>query len=402
MSSQPSRGLGAPSPAAPPPSLPAEPLRVALPCTGLGRQRRGFEAFTRELHAVLRDAPGLALSVYGGGGDVRTGEHAVWNTPRDSTAARTLAALSGRGPYFVEQATFFAGFLPHLLVTRPHLVYFADLNLGNALWHWRRVTGQRFGLLFYNGGATTRPYTRCDWVQQLTPAHFDEAVGRGEARERMVVLPHGISLPTSLAPRDPARVAATRLAVGAPDGVPMLLSVGMLDRTIKRMDALVDAVAALGEGRPHLVMLGQETSETAVLRTQARAKLGDRVWIGTWPAERMAEAYEAADAFALFSLREGFGLAYVEALGAGLPCVAHDTPGTRHLFGEHAFLGDTQSPTVAVAVLQRALAQPATQAQRAARHAWASAQFGWDALAPRYAEMLRAFAAGHRPAWSVA
>jgi 1,2-diacylglycerol 3-alpha-glucosyltransferase len=377
-------------------------LRVALPCTGLGRQRRGFEAFTRELHGVLRDAPGLVLSVFGGGGDVRAGERAVWNTPRDSAAARAIAALSGRGPYFVEQATFFAGFLPQLLSLRPHLVYFADLNLGNALWHWRRITGQRFGMLFYNGGATTRPYTRCDWVQQLTPAHFDEAVARGEARERMVVLPHGIRLTASLANRDLARVAATRRTFGVADGVPLLLTVGMLDRAIKRMDALIDAVAALGDARPHLVMLGQETAESDALRRQARERLGDRVWIGSWPAEQMGNAYEAADAFALFSLREGFGLAYMEALGAGLPCVAHDTPATRHLFGEHAFLGDTQSPRVASALLQQALSQPSSDTQRHARHAWVREHFGWDALAPRYAEMLRAFAAGHRPAWSEA
>jgi glycosyltransferase involved in cell wall biosynthesis len=376
------------------------PLRIALPCTGLGRQHRGFEAFTRALHHALRGADGLDIVVYGGGGTLEADERAVWNLPRASRAARTVGSIVGRGPYFVEQATFFAGFVPHLIRWRPDLVYFADLNLGNACWHWRRLTGQKFGMLFYNGGATTKPYTRCDWVQQTTPEHFDAAMERGESAERMFVLPHGISVPTLPAPRDEARVAATRRAFGVPDGRAVLLSVGMLDRTIKRMDALIDAVASMGGDRPYLVLLGQPTDETARLAIHARECLPDGVYLGTWPRDRMHEAYAAADAFALLSLREGFGLAYAEALAAGLPCVAHDTAGTRFILGDFAHLGDTRDRAQTAGLIRRALAEPQTAALRATRHAWVRDQFGWDILAPHYAEMLRACAAGRRPAWS--
>jgi glycosyltransferase involved in cell wall biosynthesis len=375
-------------------------VRVALPCTGLGRQRRGFEAFTRELHGILRVAPGIDCAVYGGGGAMEAGERAVWNAPRDSATAHTLARLTGRGPYFIEQATFFAGFLPYLAAWRPHLVYFADLNFGNACWHWRRLTGQRFRMLFYNGGATTRPFTRCDWVQQLTRDQFDDAVVRGESAERMFVLPHGFRSGPPPVARDMARVSAVRRALGVPDGRAMLLSVGMLDCSIKRMDALVDAVASMDTARPHLVLLGQETPETPALRERVVDRLGDGACVGTWPRERMAEVYEAADAFALLSLREGFGLAYVEALAAGLPCVAHDTPSTRDILGSHALLGDTTVPANTVALLRCALDEATTTPQRLARYRWVSERFGWDALAPRYAEMMRACAAGRRPSWS--
>ena len=374
-------------------------VRIAMPCTGLGRQRRGFEAFTREVHAALRGVDGLDLRVYGGGGDLADDERAVWNLPRTSRAGRVAARVAGFGPYFVEQATFFAGFLPHLLSWRPHLLYFADLNFGNACWHWRRLTGQRFRMLYYNGGPTTRPFTRCDFVQQVTPGHFDTATARGELAGRMFVLPHGFALSSLSVPRDEPLVAQTRAALGARAGRPLLLSVGMLGPTLKRMDVLVDAVASMGPDRPHLVMLGQETPETPALAAHARALLGDGFLMTTWPRERMADAYAAADAFALLSLSEGFGLAYVEAMAAGLPCVAHDNADTRFIFGDHAYLGDTMSLPTTAGLLKLALQEEPSAQRRGDRHAWVRAHFSWDVLAPRYSEMLLACAAGVRPAW---
>lgn len=380
-------------------SEPADAIRIAIPCTGLGRQRRGFEAFTREVHAALRREPGIELGVFGGGGDVRADERAVWNLPRTSPITGVASRLTGWGPYFIEQATFFGGFLPHLLAWRPHLVYFADLNFGNACWHWRRITSQRFRLLYYNGGPTTRPFTRCDFVQQVTPGHFASAVTRGESPDRMFVLPHGFDISTEIPARDGNRAAATRRAFGVPDGRAMLLSVGMLGSTLKRMDVLVDAVAAMGDDRPFLVVLGQETEETPALRARALS-LGGMVWMGSWPRERMVEAYLAADAFALLSLDEGFGLAYVEALAAGIPCVAQDNANTRFILGDRAHLGNTTTASSTARLLRNALDERASEDVRRERHRSARDRFGWSVLAPRYAEMLRACAAGRRPAWS--
>ncbi len=376
------------------------PIRVALPCTGLGRQRRGFETFAREVALALRDDPRVEITLYGGGGETAPGERAVWNLPRASAMARLVGAMSRRGAYYVEQISFAAAFIPRLVISRPDVIYFADLNLGNACWHWRRITGQRFRLLFYNGGATTMPYTRCDLVQQMSPEHLDAALRRGEAAERMVLLPHGIAMSPALPPRDDGARAATRRELGVDPARAMLLSVGMLDATVKRMDMLIDSVALLGAARPHLVMLGERTPETPALAARARETLGDAVTLATWPRERMAAAYAAADAFVLLSLREGFGLAYLEALAAGLPCVAHDTSTTRFILGAHGLLGDTTSRETTATLLGRALAGGADETVRGERHAAARRHFSWDVLAPRYCEMLLACAAGARPPWS--
>ena len=118
----------------------------------------------------------IALTVFSGAALPGVPARVRWNLRRDGTLARLVGALVRRDGYFVEQVTFFLSLLPALVLGRPDVVYFADLNLGNLCWHWRRLSGQRFKLLYYNGGLTTRPFTRADVVQQLTPAGFDEAV----------------------------------------------------------------------------------------------------------------------------------------------------------------------------------------------------------------------------------
>jgi glycosyltransferase involved in cell wall biosynthesis len=376
-----------PSLPTPPKLTPQRPVRVFLPCTGLGRQRRGFETFTLECADALRADPRIALTVFAGGDVPGTpAAHVRWNLPRDGNISSLVAALVRRDRYFVEQATFFLSFLPALVTGRPDVVYFADLNLGNLCWHWRRVSGQRFKLLYYNGGLTTRPFTRADMVQQLTPAGLDEAVRRGESAERQIVLAHGVRVPDTL----PTRITdEARHALGLPADRPVVLAVGMLDTQVKRTDSLIRALAELPAPRPFLALLGADGPDAADLRALAREQLGDDGFLArAVPHDAIGDWYRAADVFALASLREGFGLAYVEALAHGLPIVAHDTPVTRHLLADFSTLIDITRPGALSQAISTALATPSTDAQRRARHASARTRFGWDALREDYAQLL--------------
>jgi 1,2-diacylglycerol 3-alpha-glucosyltransferase len=373
-------------------------VRVFFPCTGLGRQRRGFETFTRECAAALAADPRVEITVFGGGGPfAAAGERAVPNFPRDSSAARWIGAMVGKDPYFVEQASFFAGFLPRLAAGRPDVVYFADLNLGNACWHWRRASGQRFHLLFYNGGATTRPFTRCDLVQQVSPEHFDSAIARGEPAERQVLLPHGVSVPAAFAPPSAGERANIRTALGLPAGRPLLVSVGMLDAHVKRMDYVIREVASLGASRPFLLLAGASSAETPRILEMARQELGDGGFAArAFSPEQMPLVYRAADAFALASLREGFGLAIAEALAAGLPSVLHDTPNTAYIAGPHALRADLRAAGAMAPLIAQALSQRDDVSAMRARYTWIRERFSWDALRGRYAELLCASAKGTR------
>lgn len=362
-------------------------MRVFFPCTGLGRQRRGFETFTLECAAALRDDRGLEITVFAGGPVSELPVRVLRNLPRDSRVARWLGALHRRDSYFSEQLSFFLSFLPHLIRRAPDLVYFADLNLGNLCWHWRRVSGQRYRLLYYNGGPTTKPFTRVDAVQQVTPAGLAEAQERGEDMSRQVVLPHGVSVPEEVPPRITGRA---RRALGLPADRPVVLSVGLLNVTTKRMDVLIREVARLPAPRPFVVLLGAENSESATIRALANELLGaDNVLIRTLARHEMDAYYRAADAFVLASLGEGFGLAYVEALAHGLPVIAHDYPVTRFVLDGLGSLADLRVEGQVARLVSSALKQPVSEDERRQRHASAKSRFGWPTLSTEYSKMLR-------------
>jgi 1,2-diacylglycerol 3-alpha-glucosyltransferase len=377
-------------------------VRIFFPCSGLGRERRGFETFTRSCAAALHGEPGLELTVFGGGGpDARANERFVPNFPRSGGTARAFGALLRRSPYFIEQATFFAGFLPRLISGQPDVVYFADLNVGNACWHWRRLTGQRFKLLFYNGGATTKPFTRCDLVQQVSPEHFDDAIARGESPARQVLLPHGADIAADFVPPTAGQRSDARAKLGIVGSRPLLLSVGMLDAEVKRMDYLIREVASLGAQRPYVLLAGATAPQTPAILALAREHLGaDGFTARTFAPQEMPLLYRAADMFALASLREGFGLAIVEALAAGLPSVVHDTPNTAYLCGPHAARADLRVVGALASRIARAIAGPPDTGAMRARHAWVHGRFAWSVLRDRYAGLLRACASGTRPAWA--
>lgn len=368
-----------------PPPVPSQrPVRVFFPCTGLGRQRRGFETFTLECAEALRGDPRLAVTVFSGRTVPGVDTRVRWSAARDSALAALAGRLIRHDPYFVEQATFFLSLLPALVLGRPDVVYFSDLNLGNLCWHWRRLSGQRYRLLYSNGAPTTLPFTRTDFVQQVTPAGFHSAISRGESPDRQTVLAYGLRMPDSL----PSRITGeARRALGLPADRPVVLSVAALDIKVKRTDYLIRELAALPAPRPFLCLLGGGP-DADELRALAASLLGDGFMIRSVPRVAIGDYYRAADLFALASQMEGFGLVYAEALAHGLPIVAHDFPVARFVTGDLASLTDLSPAGAATRAIADALALPMTDADRLARHESVRARFAWDALRERYVKML--------------
>jgi 1,2-diacylglycerol 3-alpha-glucosyltransferase len=138
------------------------------------------------------------------------------------------------------------------------------------------------------------------------------------------VVPEGVeALPPEVGGR-----ARVRRRLGISDRTVLLLYVGRLARE-KGLDLLLRAFARLGRSRPlHLCLVGGGPLEGELRRAVSAHGLTGRVTFAGWiEHSELAAYYAAADVFVFPSPADAMGLVLVEAMGAGLPCVAIDKYG---------------------------------------------------------------------------
>ena len=138
---------------------------------------------------------------------------------------------------------------------------------------------------------------------------------------------------------DPDLAAVLRQRAGAADR-PLILAVGGIEPR-KGSDTLMAAIAALrrpgarpGRGPVLAVVGGHSFQDYREYRDRVLSSLPglglrldeDVVLLGTVPDDELPGWYAAADVLAFPSTKEGWGLAVLEAMSAGLPVVASDLP----------------------------------------------------------------------------
>jgi glycosyltransferase-like protein len=175
-----------------------------------------------------------------------------------------------------------------------------------------------------------------------------------------------------------------------------VLAVGGIEPRKGTLD-LVEAFAQVAVHRPglSLVVAGGETLfdyRDYRSRVEARAaELGvEPVVLGPVDHEELPALVAAADVFAFPSVKEGFGLAALEALAAGVPVVARDLPVLREVFG------GTVRYATDPAGFAAALLEPGTPASREDGRALAAGH-SWDAAAARTLAFYQALGAGGTP-----
>ena len=197
---------------------------------------------------------------------------------------------------------------------------------------WRRAV---------KGAVVPRVLRSATGALALGTASRDSLVERGAPRERIRIFANTIDVPAweERQRKLAQRRSEVRTALGAAADDVVLLSVARLGPE-KGLDTLVRGVAAARDPKLLLVVAGDGPQRREI---EALAQeLGVRLRLtGDLPADRVAEAYAAADVFALLSTRETWGVVVNEAAVSGLPLVLSDRVGAAYDLlrdGENGFL----------------------------------------------------------------
>jgi glycosyltransferase involved in cell wall biosynthesis len=185
-----------------------------------------------------------------------------------------------------------------------------------------------------------------------------------------------------------------RRALGLVEDDVAVLSVSRLAPE-KRHDLLIGAVAAAGDPRLALVLVGDGPERDALERLASTSGVrltlaGDRPW------DEIAEAYVAADVFALLSERETWGVVVNEAAACGLPLVLSDRVGAAADLlrdGDNGVLvpaGDTAPAAAALVQLAR---NPELRHAMGARSREIAAAWGYEPSVEAFVEAVREAAA---------
>ena len=364
-------------------------MKIFLVCSGLGNVKRGFESFTQECFEALSQESCLDITLFKGGGKNQVHSITLPNIPRNTWLAKKLGKLIGRNSYFIEQISFAINLLPYIQFKQPDIIYFSDGNIGNLLWHWRRLTKQNYKLLFSNGGPLSPPFQRWDLIQQLTPGHYKSALNAGEPKAKHSLVPYGINISDKLSILSDFERRQLRSQLGFPEERKILLSVGVIDKSHKRMDYLIREVASLPEPRPYVLLLGQQGAESSEIIELAHSLLGnDNFQVKTVVADRVASYYQAADIFVLASLGEGLARVFLEAMSYGLPCLTHDYEVTRFVFSEEGYFADFKLTGNLANLVSQVLAEGDEPSKRHLRYQSICERFSWEELRPAYVEMI--------------
>jgi 1,2-diacylglycerol 3-alpha-glucosyltransferase len=176
----------------------------------------------------------------------------------------------------------------------------------------------------------TRSYANAADAVIVPTAAMEARLREIGVRTPIAVIPSAIDVDRFAAGR---RSPAVRALLGGDDAGPLALVVSRLARE-KNLELAIDALARSRVPGTRLAIVGEGPHRAALEERARLSGVADRIrFMGALPVAALPDVYASGDAFVFPSTTETQGLVLAEALAAGLPVVAVDTPASRDVLG---------------------------------------------------------------------
>ncbi len=219
---------------------------------------------------------------------------------------------------------------------------------------------------------------KAEGVVAVAAALKDDLANLGAPAEKIVVLRNGVDL-NIFRPLDRDSIRAKMALSGK-----VIASVGSLIER-KGHDVVIQAIAKIPDAT--LIIAGEGGERTRLQALARRLGVEARVrFLGAINHASLAEVYNAADALALASTREGWPNVLLEAMACGTPAIATNAGGCREVIRENAAgrIVSDRHPDAFAAALLDAL----SSTDRAATRRYAEA-YSWDDTSRRLSALYK-------------